>query len=132
MSARKLTDQQIAKATELRERGLSVRRIAALIGGISEGALNWHFLKAGVESPRTSKGQFRATTTPGAVEGRGAAVIRRYSEAEDQKLLELAAQGLSHSEIGRRLDPPRRPNSVAGRLLTLARRDARAEERGSG
>ena len=47
--------------------------------------------------------------------------------ADAAELLTLEAQGINIAEIARRIS--RKPNSVKGRLMTLARRDARAELR---
>lgn len=56
---------------------------------------------------------------------RAGVTVHRFSDVEDRKLLFLEAKGLDRSEIGRRLG--RHRHSVRGRLMTLARRDARAE-----
>ncbi len=134
MGRRKLTDEQLEKAIAWREAGCSSQWIAEQLGGVvSSSALDWHFLKHGVESPNTAAGQHSANrlvgrNQPGSVVQRGNHVVRRFTPEEDRHLLQLAEQGVSNSEIGRRLVPPRKPNVVLGRLLTLARREARAEE----
>ncbi len=134
MGRRKLTDEQIEKAIAWREAGCSSRWIAGQLGGkVSSSALDWHFLKHAVESPNTAAGQHSGNrlsgrNQPGSVVQRGNHVVRRFSPEEDEQLLALASEGLGHSAIGRRLMPPRKPNVVLGRLLTLARREARAEE----
>ncbi|WP_339543485.1 hypothetical protein, partial [Pseudomonas sp. JAI120] len=58
---------------------------------------------------------------------RGGHIVRPFSAADDALLLTLEAQGINIAEIARRIS--RKPNSVKGRLMTLARRDARAELR---
>lgn len=124
MAKRKLTEEQLQQAFAWREAGRSVRWIANRLN-ISEGAISWHCLKAGVESPRTARGAFVSRVMPGAVEQRGDHLVRRYSEAEDRLILTMAARGATNTEIGRALTPSRAPNSIQGRLMTLARREER-------
>ena len=65
-------------------------------------------------------------TAPGpAVVHRGDHVVRRFMPDDDARLLALDAEGLGHSAIGRAMGRP--ANSIRGRLMTLARREARAE-----
>jgi DNA-directed RNA polymerase specialized sigma24 family protein len=50
--------------------------------------------------------------------------VRRFTTEEDDWIVEYELRGYSHAEIGRRLG--RKPNSIKGRLATLARREERA------
>jgi hypothetical protein len=56
---------------------------------------------------------------------RNGKAVRRFTPADDEKILSLSLAGKSDTEISRALD--RRPNSIRGRLMTLARHQARAE-----
>jgi hypothetical protein len=47
--------------------------------------------------------------------------VRPFTPEEDALITRLSIEGLSPSEIGRRVD--RKPNSITGRLATLARID---------
>lgn len=107
---------------DLREqRGWTIKRIADHLG-CSQGAVSWQCLINGIEKPGEHK--FAPPARPGAVCVRGGHEVKRFTVDEDKRLVALDAEGLSHSEMGRRLG--RRPNSVRGRLATLAR----LEERG--
>jgi len=114
----------IGRLAELREeRGWSVKRIAAELG-ISPGAVSWQCLRHGIEHPGT---RLRASTLKaGTVYQRCGYQVRPYTPEEDAVLSEMALARASNSEIARRLG--RKPNSIAGRLMTLARREAIAEE----
>jgi len=114
----------INRLAELREeRGWSVARIAAELG-ISPGAVSWQCLRHGIE-PRVGSSASRSYA-PGRTYVRGGHQIRAFSAEEDALLQQMALDGASNSEIGRRLG--RNPNSIMGRLMTLARREARSEE----
>ena len=56
---------------------------------------------------------------------RDRALHRGYSAADDEKLADLWAKGLSAGEIGQRMDPVRSRNAVLGRArrLGLPKRD---------
>lgn len=56
---------------------------------------------------------------------RGNHVVRRFTPEEDAQLIELAAEGLGPTEIGKRMG--RGHNTIMGRLFTIARPDARNE-----
>lgn len=117
-----LAPDVVARLAELREgKGWSYKRIAEAMGK-SEGWVSWYCLVHAIEKPGTPA---RSTVKPGSVERRGDHLIRRFSEDEDARLLELEAQGLNYSRIARSVG--RHRNSVLGRLATLARREARAE-----
>ena len=81
-----------------------------------------------MESPFT-RAVVLPTTCPGPVEmKRGNHVVRRFTPEEDALLLTLEAEGLSYTEIGRRLERPH--TSISGRLMTLARHEERRAEAG--
>jgi hypothetical protein len=105
------------------DRGWSYARIAATYG-VSPAVVSYHCLIAGAEKP----GPFpRSYVRPGAIEQRGNHVVRRFTPDEDALILALSLRGMSNGAIGRSCSPRRRPNSIKGRLATLARREARAE-----
>ena len=56
---------------------------------------------------------------------RGDHIVRRFTSDEDSVLLQLEAEGLRICEMSRALGRP--PNSIRGRLMTLARHQARKE-----
>lgn len=91
---------------------------------ISASTLYWHFLMRGVESPRPVALPRIKTM----VMRRGTGVLTRFSPHEDMLIQRLSKQGLGPAQIGRQLVPPRRHNSVKGRLATLARHQERALE----
>lgn len=112
---------------ELREqRGWTIKRIADHLG-CSPGAVSWQCLINGIEMPGEQK--FAAQARPGAVCKRGDHEVKRFTADEDSRLIAFDAEGLSHSEMGRRLG--RRANSVRGRLATLARLEERSLARSS-
>lgn len=121
-----LTDAQIDEMARLRERGWGVQRIAdhfmAAGTPISAGSINWQCLMAGADRPAKF---WPKPTKVRAIVQRNGHVVRAFTAEDDAKLFDFEAQGLGISEIARRLG--RKPNSIRGRLLTLARRDARRE-----
>lgn len=123
---RKLSEQQIVVMAELREKGWSLRRIANYFAArgttISESALGWQCLRVGADLPPKRRGR---NFTPKPIVRNGHPVIP-FTPEEDEKLLALEATGATHSQIARQLG--RRQNSVRGRLMTLARADARREQ----
>lgn len=116
----KVDVDELARLRE--DKGWTYARIAEHFG-MSKGWVAWHCLVHGIEKPgaRNRSGG----TKPGTVEKRGKFLVRRYSEAEDAQLLALESKRLTYNAIARELG--RKPNSVRGRLATLARREARAE-----
>ena len=112
---------RIDAIAELREgKGWSYRRIGERLG-LSPGYVSWLCLVNAIEKPGTSFPTSRVK--PGSIEGRGGHEIRRYTAEEDDELLRLEAAGTNYSAIARALG--RKPNSIRGRLATLARREAR-------
>lgn len=124
MAARRLTEADIERAIVMRERqGMSLDSIGAIIG-CSGKALSWHFLQRAVNKPKPAPLRLDYHLECPVLK-RGNHLVRAFTPEEDARLLALEAQGLTHTEIGRALG--RKPNSVKGRLMTLARRDERAE-----
>lgn len=94
---------------------------------VSASVFQWNMLRIGANPPGAKILPERA---PGrAVVKRGNHIVRHFSAEEDALLRELAIAGVGNSEIGRKLGG-RRSNSVRGRLLTLARIEARQEGAG--
>ncbi len=119
----RLTRDKKEQIREMRERGLSCGVIARRLD-ISEGSARWHCLVEGIESPNTrgKVPQRRVAITC----RRGNHIVRQFTAAEEQRLLELEAAGLSYGAIGRIIG--RKRNSICGRLAVLARREERLLE----
>lgn len=124
MPARKYSDEIIGQAAELRERGLSFGQIALRLG-MSASAVDWHCLKLGADSPKTAT-QIIVRRQP-MVMRRGSHVVRLFSEDEDRQLIALSLAEATIADMSRALN--RRHNSIKGRLMTLARIEARKEAR---
>ena len=107
-------------------KGWGYERIGQHIG-MSGNAVSWYCLVNFIERPGPPP---PVHSVGPMVVRRGNHDVRRFTADEDTRLLALEAQGLGYSEIGRHMG--RKPNSIRGRLATLARRDARAEELGGG
>ncbi len=125
MSGRRiLSDAQLEEMAELREqRGLPYRAIAEhfTAGGtpVHHKTIRWQCLRMNADLPPHLL--HRSSPYVGRKFGRG----RAFTAAEDRRLLELEAQGLSKAAIGRAIG--RKPNSITGRLMTLARDDERRQ-----
>jgi len=117
-----LTPEEIERIGDLRARNHTIEAIAEVIG-CSVGTVRWACLRECFEpsKPRPLPPLYKRPK----VVVRNGHPVRRFTEREDRLLLALEAQGLRISAIAKRLG--RKPNSVLGRLYTLARRDARAE-----
>ncbi|WGM45268.1 hypothetical protein KOAAANKH_00129 [Brevundimonas sp. NIBR10] len=115
---------RIAEMTEVQK--LPAWKIARRIG-CSLGSVTWAQLRIGAD-PRPDRPLPPVPTAPVACVRNGA-LVRRFTQADDDLLLALEAQGLNYGQIGRSFDPPRQPNSIQGRLMTLSRRAARVEAR---
>jgi DNA-binding CsgD family transcriptional regulator len=117
-----LTKEQKDFIAERREAGWSTNRIAIRLG-VSPGSVAWHCLQMAVDPPnarpidKTIKGPL--------VCSRNGMPVRRFTPEDDEKLLALSVAGKSNTEVARALN--RRSNSIRGRLMTLARHEARAE-----
>lgn len=120
----RLTAADRERIATMREAGSSCGVIAAAIG-CSVSSVSWQCLRLGAEppNPRALKD---VPATPKAVR-RGDHMVRRFTVDEDAQILTMEAEGLATVEIARRLGRP--PNSVLGRIMTLARREARMEAR---
>lgn len=128
---RKVTPEIKAFMLEQREAGKSFGKITRLIQArfnvkLSESAISWHCLINGADSPRTER-KLLPQTAPGPVSyDRGAGhMVRRFTPEEDQRMQVMDRSGMSRAAIARELG--RRPNSILGRLATLARQDLRRD-----
>lgn len=122
MPGRRLTEADFDRIVSMRERGLSYGLIAEEIG-CSASAVSWHCLRLGADPPKPAP-CWEGIRGPAVVQRNGH-VVRRFTPDEDARLLELESQGLTPMEMARELG--RRPNSVLGRLMTLARREERQD-----
>lgn len=122
MTRIRLTEADHERIVQLREAGRTMGQIASVLG-CSASTVSWHCLRLAAEPPKPQRP--RVGLVSSAEVFRNGHVVRRYTTEEDERLLALEAEGLSLSEIGRRLG--RRHNSIRARLMTLARRDARLE-----
>ncbi|MBL4641576.1 MAG: hypothetical protein JKX86_07115 [Verrucomicrobiales bacterium] len=124
-----LSDAQIDEMCALREKGWGTRRIAEHFTNagtpISEGSVSWQCLVNGADAPPRLRGKSAQASAPYRRNGH---LVRPYSADDDALLRILDMQGCPVAVIARRL--ARKPNSIRGRLATLARQDARAEEAG--
>lgn len=125
MPPRKYTDDQIAEAAELREGGMSHAAIARKVG-MSIGAVSWHCLRLGADSPRT-RGKVPEQRGP-MICNRSGHNVRKFTAEEDATSMKLDLDGATTAAIARTLG--RRWNSTRGRQMTLARHAARREEVG--
>jgi hypothetical protein len=130
MSGRRiLSDDQLDELGELREQGKSLGQLAIVAKArwdidVHPNTLSWQMLRIGADLPPEKR---KPTAPPRVmVAQRGNHSVRRFSPEEDRRLIELEGKGLNPSAIGRELG--RKQNSVRGRLMTLARHDARQEE----
>lgn len=119
-----MTPEVCKQAEELRRAGCSYAFIADRLG-VSEGSVSWYCLKEGIDSPNTERKALPQTAPGPMVVKRGNHVVRHFSPDEDARLIAMEREGLNPTEIGRRLG--RRPNTIRGRLMTLARQQERAE-----
>jgi transposase-like protein len=117
------TQEDYERMAGMREQGHTYVQIAARFG-CSASVVSWQCLRLGAEPPKARYASWTEIKGP-AVSARGDHLVRRFTEPEDALLLELEASGLSVNAIARRLG--RRTSSIRGRLMTLARRDARSE-----
>ena len=121
-----LTPEQVEKIVDLRvNKRRGVEQIAREIG-CSKGSVDWALLREGADIPG-AKHQIRDIPDEPVIHVRNGREVRRYTKTDDRLLLQLEAEGLNPVQIGRRFTPVRQPNSVTGRLRTLARREDRIE-----
>jgi hypothetical protein len=124
MMARRLKQSDFDVIVEMRERGKTYEQIGNAIV-CSASTVSWHCLRLGADPPKTWP-SWKGIVGP-AEFSRNGHIVRRFTAKEDELLIQLDLQGLSILKIAKRLGRPW--NSTRGRLMTLARRDARAEDR---
>lgn len=117
-----MTEQERAdKIAELREAGQSYDLIGQALG-ISGSNVCWICLKYGIEGhrkyPLGDKGPMLMK--------RGNHEVRKFTPEEDATIIRMELAGAKRSEIAQALN--RKPNSILGRQMTLARREERALE----
>lgn len=117
----KLSPEAVADIVARRERGQGYGYIAAIYG-VSPGAVQYHCWKLGAVSPRQ---RMRPVPKVASVHKRG---VRPFTEAEDQRLLDLSRRGKKYKEICQVLDRP--ITSVRMRLYYLAMCEDMAECQG--
>ncbi|MEA3043005.1 MAG: hypothetical protein QOH47_843 [Sphingomonadales bacterium] len=124
---RLLTEQQLDEMAELRELGRtagSIQRHFERQGvTVSRGLIEWQCLRLGADLPPERRRPSAQLNRPYERNGR---LVRPFTPAEDRQLLALEAEGRPLNAIARQIG--RGNNSVRGRLMILARREARAEE----
>lgn len=123
MPGRKYSDELLAQAAAMREAGQSYAYISERLG-MSVGSVAWHCLRLGADRPDAKP--IPAQWSGPAVMQRSGHVVRRFTADEDAVIQKMALAGEKVADISRRLARP--PNSVLGRLMTLARHEARAED----
>jgi hypothetical protein len=121
-----LTKAQVERIVELRTKKRWGVEVIAREIGCSKGSVDWALLREGAEVPGV-KHQIREIPVDPVIHIRNGRPVRRFTQADDELLLELEAEGLNPVQIGKRFTPVRQPNSITGRLRTLARREARLE-----
>jgi DNA-binding CsgD family transcriptional regulator len=128
MPKQRLTDDDMDRIADLRgRRAYSIASIAQELG-CSEGAILWHCNRLGIEPPKPELYRYWDGVRGPLVTGRSGHLVRRFTPAEDERLLALAEGGMSRRRIGKMLG--RRTNSVIARMSTLARREERAHQQG--
>ena len=125
MPRRKYTDEQLTDAADLREIGMSHAAIARKLN-MSVGAVSWHCLRLGADSPNT-RGKMPVSRGP-MVCKRSGYNVRKFTAAEDATILAMDLAGATTADIARAVGRPW--NSTRGRQMTLARHAARREEAG--
>jgi transposase-like protein len=119
---RNLTEAEKAYAAQEREKGRTLESIADEIG-CSRGSIEWYCLLVGADTPRPRS--TRETPKEPRVIMRKGRPMRFFTEEEDRQIIAMSIDGKTDTEIGRAIG--RRSHSIRGRLATLARREARAE-----
>lgn len=122
MPGRKYSDAQLHQMADMREAGSSYREIARVMG-MSSSAVSWHCLRLAADRPDAKPLGPRARGPQSM--SRGSHTVRRFTASEDELLIVMDLAGARVCDIARALG--RRSNSVRGRLMTLARHDARLE-----
>lgn len=114
----------IERISQLREQGVSCSMISAEVG-YSIGAINYHCLREGIESPFLERVVLKQTRVGPDEYRRGKHIVKKFTPEEDDKITAWSIEGIGPTEIGRRIN--RRHHSIIGRLQTLARHDARRD-----
>ncbi len=115
---RSLTEDEVEQLVALREQGWGYSRIAGRLG-VSPGAIHYQCLKHGAVSPRQ-----RPRPVPDQAvtrQGRDGRSQTTFTRADDERLLQLEAQGLGYTAIARAIG--RGHTSVRIRLMMLALRE---------
>lgn len=115
---RYLNQEQIDQLIAWREQGWGRNRIASKLG-VSPGAVHYQCLKHGAVSPKQ-----RAHPVPDEAVtrcGRDGRSQTTFTRADDERLLELEAEGLTYNAIADLMGRPR--TSVRVRLMMLALRE---------
>lgn len=121
-----LTKAQVERIVELRTKKRWGVEVIAREIGCSKGSVDWALLREGADIPG-ARHQIRTIPDEPVVRMRNGKPVRLFTTTDDQLLLQLETEGLNPAEIGRRFNPVRQPNSITGRLRTLARREDRLE-----
>ncbi|AUH35667.1 hypothetical protein [Paracoccus tegillarcae] len=103
MPPRKYTDDQLTEAADLREIGLSHAAIACRLD-MSVGAVSWHCLRLGADSPNT-RGKMPVSRGP-MVCTRSGYNVRKFTAAEDATILAMDLAGATTATIARALAGP--------------------------
>lgn len=117
-----MSEAQKDLAAELREAGWTYDEIALKIGR-DAGSVAWHCLAVGADPPNAKPIDKTIKGPP--VYRRGRHHVRRFTPEDDAELIRRTNAGENPAQVGRALG--RKPNSIRGRLMTLARHDAREE-----
>ncbi len=124
---RLLNSDQLAEMCELRERGKGIHAIAEHFNKqgipVTASTIDYQCMRLGADAPPRLRGK-TPSRLPSYVRKSGP--VRPYSVDDDRLLLELSKAGTRHVDICKALG--RSTSSVRGRLLTLARREARRED----
>lgn len=132
MPTSSVSEQDWQTAAAMRERGLTYGQIKRRLGasGIAASAsvISWHCLRLGADLPPDRRKPSNQRTQPTVRNGH---LVRPYTPAEDAILRKVSADGGRIRDIRAALKAAgfdRKHNSILGRLMILARRDAREEE----
>lgn len=118
-----MTEAICEQTTLFRTKGKSIRFIADRLG-VSTGSIAHFCLKEGVESPRNENKVLPQQAPGPTVFFRNGRKVRHFTPDEDRRLLDMDISGMRVCEIAKALD--RQPNSIRGRMMTLARQEERS------
>lgn len=122
-----LNEEQLVEMAELREQGWTTGRIQRHFKrqgvSVSRGVIDWQCLRLGADLPPELRRPSNQRDAPYLRKGW---IVRPFTPDDDRRLLDLEEQGKPLNWIAGQLG--RRNISIRGRLMILARRDARAEE----